>query len=135
MPAIASIVLNDGKATPVAHTFSPKAQRGESTLFEDRSGGIPAAFPKISTLVKESAQMRRVSTFITIPTLRAVAGANSGGFTPAAEVAYALRVKVEFELPMLCTVGEREDLKAYLQNLLANADYTKVVIDNDDYYG
>lgn len=135
MPAIASIVLNDGKATPVAHTFAPKAQRGESSLFEDRSVGIPAAFSKISTMVKESAQMRRVSTFITIPTLKAVAGVNSGGFTPAAEVAYALRVKVEFELPMLCTSDERKDLKAYLQNLLADANYTEVIVNNDDYYG
>lgn len=39
MPALAALTINDGQATPVAHTFSPVRldEKGVATFF-DRSG-------------------------------------------------------------------------------------------------
>lgn len=135
MPAIAEIVLNDGKATPVPHTFSPKKQVGDITTWEDRAGGVPKAYPKVSLLTKESDVLRRVSTVIQVPVLKAVAGVNSLGYTPAAEVAHTLKIKIEGELPMLSDKATRKDIYNYAKNWLANPNVEKVFVDGDEFYG
>lgn len=135
MPAIAAIVLNDGKATPVAHTFAPKKQVGDITTWEDRIGGVPKAYPRVSLLTKESDVLRRVSTVIQVPVLKAVAGVNSLGYTPAAEVAHTLKIKIEAELPQLSSEADRADLYAYAQNWLANPNVKLVFVKGDEFFG
>lgn len=135
MPAIAAIVLNDGKATPVAHTFSPKKQVGDITTWEDRAGGVPKAYPRLSFLTKESDVLRRVSAVVQVPVLKAVAGVNSLGYTPAAEVAHTLKFKIEGELPQLSSKADRADIYALVSNLFADPNVKKVFVDGDEFFG
>lgn len=48
MPAIASLSINDGQASPVAHTFAPVSTTGAKAKWADRSPTIPAGFRLIS---------------------------------------------------------------------------------------
>lgn len=55
MPQITgAISLNDGQATPVAVSFTPETITPEKVVFVDRSGGVPAAFRRLTLTMKRS---------------------------------------------------------------------------------
>lgn len=135
MPALSNLVLNDGQATPVAHTFRPKSNDLRTTVYEDRSIGIPIGFPRIVINTEDTPVIRKVTYAVSVPTLEAPAGANAGGFTPAAKVAYTHRANVEFKLPQRGTAQERKNLKAYLTQLLITRLVADMIEDGDEITG
>lgn len=135
MPTLSNLVLNDGKATPVAHTFKPKSNDLRTTVYEDRSTGIPIGYPRIVVETEDTPVIRKVTYAVSVPTLEATAGANAGGFTPAAKVAYTHRATVEFKLPQRGTAQERKDVKAYLTQLLINQLTTDMIEGGDEITG
>lgn len=135
MTAFADVVLNDGAATPVAHTFKVKKTVGTLSQWEDRAGGVPIGYNLLQSETKESSEVRRVKFKVVKPTLEAVSGQNSSGFTPAAKVAYSLLGTVEFVLPQRCTEQERKDLCAYIKNVLANASFSGMITAGDEIAG
>lgn len=125
MPALANIVLNDGKSTPVAHTFVPhtgQATDNPSTSFE-KSAGIYVGFEKLTTQVRRSESQRanRVNLQLSVPTLAVTAPSTGTGIQPTPTVAYNCLAKVEFVFPDACTLQDRKDLRVLIVNALQNS--------------
>lgn len=136
MAAVAPIVINDGLATPVAHTFIPLEQINGVWWFEDQTGVNPLGFQRIavsltrplSAQVGASSQARvsRVKIAIHMPRLETLGNA-ANGLTPAATLAYKEQASCEFLLPERATAQDRKDGRVYLANLLANAQIVAMV--------
>lgn len=145
MPARANIVINDGQTTPVAHTFNP-SEDGDMDLFEDKVGGIAIGFPLIAirfrrpvapangTASNASNRVYRVNMNVSVPTMESTSAATGTGIPPAPTVAYIHRCNMEWLLPERGTLQERKNLRAYVYNLLANADIQKVLQDLEAYW-
>lgn len=137
MAARANVVINDGQATPVAHTFNPNAGDGNvpgvSVIsYEDRSGGIQVGFPVITISTRRPTKQlknHKVTFTVKSPTLEVVSNSTVSGITPAPTVAYDVLFKGEFVLPERSTLAARKDLLAYARNLFANAVVTSAVHD------
>lgn len=135
MATFANIVINDGQATPVAHTFATKTNDQRTATYEDRSGGIAVGYGRIAIRTSDSDVVRRVNLNITIPTLEAVSGANPSGFTPPATVAYSNGFKGEFLLSQRATAQEKKNIYAYAKNALALALFGQLVQDGEEISG
>lgn len=124
MPAITSIVIADGQATPVNHTFEVgNAQAGTvPALFRDVAEGLPRAMPTITAAVRRTdAGTTKCSLKIRVPHVNEVSG-NS-------EVTHTEYVDIVFSLPELSTLGQRQDVLAYARNLLGHALIVDMVED------
>nr|UYL94456.1 MAG: hypothetical protein [Sanya fiers-like virus 18] len=54
MAQIANVVINDGQATPVAHTFNPDSIDAQGVArWADRSTGIAVGFPTLSLSLRK----------------------------------------------------------------------------------
>lgn len=135
MATFANIVINDGQATPVAHTFAVKTNDQRVSSYEDRSGGIAVGYGKIRITTSDSDVVRRVKANIAIPTLEAVSGANPAGFTPAAQIAYVTQFNGEFLIPQRATLQEKKNIYAYAKNALALALFGLLVQDGEEITG
>jgi len=131
MTQLANIVINDGQATPVAHTFSPvNIDVNGVAKLADRSGGISIGFPILTLSVRSPSKGTpnyKVMGKLTVPTLEATSPSTSTGIQPAPTVAYSCLATFEFVLPERCTLAERSNVLAYLKNYLANANVTTAV--------
>jgi hypothetical protein len=131
MAAAANIVLNDGQATPVAHTFEPVRVAPDLVTYHDKVDGIVAGYRSI-TLGRRlpSAQNGngKSSGRIRMPILETAATAASG-FTPGPTVAYSLACNIDSIIPDRATLDERKDLYAYATNLLAEAVFGDLMKD------
>lgn len=146
MAALANIIINDGQATPVAHTFSPSGpdKNGVSYL-ADRSGGIPLGYPTMSLDLREplvakpgqassSNRIYKVTLGIIVPTLETATGSTSGGYAPVPQLAYETAVRIEFRLPERSALQSRKDILAYAKNLLGHATVVSMVQDLEAVY-
>jgi len=146
MPARAAITVNDGKATPVAHTFNPSTEVDNSSLFEDKAGGIAIGFNSIMVRMRRplpgntgqasdpKGRVYRVDLNVGWPTLESTSAATGTGIPPAPTIAYVHRVNSTWLLPERGTNAERKDLRAIFANVLAHADIKKVIEDLEDYW-
>ncbi len=124
MPAIGTMTINDGQATPVAHGFDPVTTTGNDSRFADRSSGVPAGFPQISLTQKDpanGARNYRMQFNIVLPTVEV------DPITGQKKVTRTARFNGEFVLPESSVLQERKDILAYAKNLLATANATAVV--------
>lgn len=138
MAARTPITINDGAATPVAHTFSPATvidERGMSlATFEDRIGGIPVGYPVVSISMRRPSKTLsnyKVVLKIDVPTLETISNSTASGILPAPKAAYSNLVNVEFVMNQRSPVQSRKDLLAYARNLLAHAVVTSAVVDTE----
>lgn len=133
MPQLASITINDGQATPVAHTFDPSGLDSNGVhIFHDRSGGIPLGFPKMSLDLRSgngNSDVYRVKARIDVPVLKEVSGSSPAGYSPGPAVDFVMRGHVEFVLPNQSTLDNRKDILAYVQNLLTDSVVSAMVED------
>ena len=125
MTAIAALTINDGQATPVAHTFNPVNidQQGVAK-WADRSGGIALGFPIITFSMKNPTKQSRnyrVVVKVTTPVLEQTSPSTATGIQPAPTKAYDLIFNGEFVLPERSTLAERNNILAYVKNFFANA--------------
>lgn len=136
MGNITTLTLNDGQATPVAHSFEPTRVGETLAIYHDKVSGVMAGYPSVSLgnrlPVKENGNYK-VTARIRIPVLETAATAASG-FTPGPTVAYQLSANVDFVIPARATSAERDDLLAYTANLLDNAVVVSAVEDMDNPY-
>lgn len=135
MTAFADLTINDGQATPVAHTF--KARRIDSNgvaKYQDISGGIAIGYPSVLISSREptnGSAMYKVKCNVELPVLETISGSTYAGVQPAPQLAYVLRANMEFILPARSTQAVRKDLLAYTKNTLALAVMTALVQDLD----
>jgi hypothetical protein len=134
MAAIANIILADGQAVPVNHTFIPLLQEGVDSSWNDTVTGIVAGYPilrsKTNALSPDS-EIDKLTFYVDMPTLEALSAASSG-FTPGPTVAYVTRAKIEILLPKRATQAERDNIAAYTKNFAANP-VIQNAIKNRDY--
>lgn len=121
MSAIAPIVIADGAATPVQHTYNPITSTMPATWRETGAGLPLVGEPELSMNVIRGASMNTVRVKLKLPVMEAVSGTTGEGYTAAPKVAYSVQATAEFKLPARSTVTERKDLRVLLQNLLAES--------------
>lgn len=130
MSAIGVITINDGKTTPVAHTFNPfqttpalyrEAVAGLATIGQGRVSAS-ARFSKASN------GMNRVNLSLELPVLEtAAANGSYSGYIAGPGVAYTVTAKVDLILPNRSTEAERKDLRVLLTNLLGQAQMSDLI--------
>lgn len=138
MAAAANVVINDGQATPVAHTFTPRRIGDGNTNnsmmaeYEDRAGGVVVGFPKVSIMMRypdKNLRTTKVSIKITRPVLETVSNSTVSGIAPAPTLSYVPMFSGEFVLPERSQLADRKDILAYVKNFLAHAVVTSAVQD------
>jgi hypothetical protein len=131
----ASITINDGATTPVAHSFTPVNVNSDGVAkYSDKALGIAIGYPIITLQPKESNKQNRSNKVlgkVALPVLEQVAGSTNTGFTPAPVVAYTLYFNFDFALPDRCTLQNRKDILAYAKNLIGNALLASLVQDGE----
>jgi hypothetical protein len=134
MSAIAPVVINDGQATPVAHTFAPVTIDATGVAkWADRSTGISVGFPQLSYSLKNpngTSKNYRLTAKVTLPVLEQTSPSTSTGIQPAPTVAYNLIANVDIVLPERSTLADRKNLIAYVRNFLANAAVITAGVEN-----
>jgi len=116
MPAIAALTINDGAATPVAHTFAVGTTDGQKAVWNDRVSGIPTGYTRLDYEVREaksSTGAHSVIISLLMPTLATIDGVQTRVRVSSAQV--------RFNFAQDSTDQERKDLLAYIANGLNNA--------------
>lgn len=147
MPAIAAFTLNDGQATPAAHTFTPTGPDKNGVLyFMDVSGGIPIGFPTVSIDLKspksagpgqqsQANRVYRATVKVVVPVLESGTSASTiSGIPPAYTKAYDVVFKTEAILPERSSLAARKDGLAYLVDAIWGANGKKLFQDLEGWY-
>lgn len=131
MAAISSIVINDGQATPVAHTFANANSSADRALFEDRVAGIYIGFNKLTFSLKRpsgpsNVANRNLKLQVRLETPKLEVGVTSSysGIAPAPTVSYRPTVELNVVFPERCALQDRKDLLALMKNLMAHVAMT-----------
>lgn len=124
MPQLASITINDGATTPVAHVFAPVTTDGQAASLAERVGS-PFAYPKMGISVRPPVNngqgLYKVALSLNLPVTKTVEG------SPMLDFEH--KVKVEILLSERSTGQNRKDALALMANLLASAT-VKTVVEN-----
>lgn len=146
MSALANVVISDGAASPVSHTFKPvNIDAQDVAHFNDVVSGIPLGFGRLSVSLKvpnaslspgsnSKSTVYRARMKIEIPTMEVTSAATGSGIQPAPTVSHTTMFNGEFVLPSRGTLQERKDILAYAKNLLSHALATSVVVDLENLY-
>lgn len=129
MPAIAALTINDGAATPVAHTFNPVTTDGATAKWADRSPSIPAGFRTVTHVMEEPKGQRtahRVTMGFFVPTVATVNSVDTVVRFSSAQV--ILNIAPDSSLQ------ERKDLLAYVANSLGLATVKTSVENLEPFY-
>lgn len=134
MTAFATISLNDGQATPVAHSFTARRLDAGVAKWQDISGGIAVGFPTISASLREPLKGSKIPVYkavikVTLPVLEVVNSSTYSGITPAPTKAYDCFATLELVLPERSVLQDRKNLRAYIANALAQADLKSLIED------
>jgi len=129
MPAIATLSINDGQATPVAHSFAPVTTDGSRAQWADRSPTIPAGFRTITQEVLPPNGNRTVNKLtwgFMVPVVATVGGVDTVVGYNSAQVILNIRPEA--------TLQERKDLDAYVINTMSNASMKTSVENIEPFY-
>jgi len=134
MSAIAALVLADGQATPVNHTFTPRGVKNAIAKWQDISGGVVAGYPTITFSLREptkASKATKVTAKIVVPTLEVTSPSTATGIQPAPTKAYDNLCNIEFVFNERSSQAQRKDLAAYVKNYLASAAFQAALNDNE----
>jgi hypothetical protein len=128
MAAIAPIVINDGKATPVAHTFQPVATNPPNYR-ENGNAAVPIVGESESllNLKRGSGSVQKAVVTLRVPVLETQSGSASSGYEAPPKVAYYLQANIELFLHDRTTGDQRKDLRVLASNLLKDAQVLAMV--------
>ncbi len=138
MTAIAALTLADGQATPVNHTFAPvNIDQAGIAKWADRVGGIAIGYPTITYSLRQpnkGSRSYKLTAKVVVPVLEQTSPSTATGIQPAPVKAYDLLANVDFVLPERSTLSQRNDLLAYVKNVLGNAIITSGVQNFESVY-
>lgn len=129
MPAIANLTINDGLATPAAHTFSVVGTTGQKATWADKVSGVPAGYSRITHEVREAKSASGAHSTITgmeMPTMATVDGQLKRVRVSSAQL--------RFNFAQDSTDQERKDLVAYAINFLSNASVRPGIYNIEPHY-
>lgn len=130
MPQLATIAINDGKATPQAHSFSPDDAEKGSAVWYNRTASIPSAMEKLKiSLVRPTLATAAIQQLIEIelPVTATVNGVE--------QVVRTSKFKGTYYFSQSGTQQERDDLFTLVANLHANANVRLVAETLEPFYG
>ena len=132
MPSASNIVIIDGAATPVAHTFVPLSITPALSTFVNRASAFtPEGFYTLGVSLNSATPSRhtyKVNLSIAVPVQ--VQDTDTGLYT----VEDTTRCNVEFILPSNVAKARREDILAFCVNALQNVDVAGYVKDLEPVY-
>lgn len=143
MTAFAALVLADGQATPVNHTFDKKKVGDGSdsnsilAMWEDRVSGVQLGFNKISQMLrfpgttKGASRSTKVSVKIQVPVMEVVSNSTVSGIAPAPTIAYQNLVSIEVVLPERSSLASRADTYAFLKNYVLKDEFKLAILNLD----
>lgn len=138
MSAIAALTIADGQATPVNHTFNPVTIDANGVAkWADRSGGIALGYPTVTMSVRQptkGSRATKVSLKVWTPILEVTSPSTMTGIQPAPTKAYDLLATIDLVLPERSTLAQRNDILAYVKNLMANSVVTAAVQNGETIY-
>lgn len=129
MPQAANIVINDGAATPVAHTFAPLGKDEKGVFWFEQVAPAPTnplGAKRIGVSLSRPTNGNRLTgdaravVSLWHPTLETL-GTNAAGIVPPPTTAYVCSDRQSFTLPERSTQQERKDTRVLMKNLLDNA--------------
>lgn len=134
MTAFANITINDGQATPVAHTFTARRIDAGIAKWQDLSSGIAVGFPTITANLREPIKGSKNPVYkavvkITLPVLEVVNSSTYSGITPAPTKAYDLVANLEVMMPERSVLADRKNIQAYIVNALNQVDIKSMFVD------
>lgn len=139
MAAIANIVINDGKTTPVAHTFAPVTSSDPNgvAVWTDRATGVAVGFPILSLKLRAPSKGSRnykLTSKVKLPVLNVTSPSTGSGIQPLPSVAYNIEANIEFLMPEASLLADRKDFFAFVKNYLSNAVWTAAVENYEEVY-
>ncbi len=139
MAQIANIVINDGKATPVAHTFAPVTSSDPNgvAVWTDRASGVAVGFPVVTLKLRapvKGSRVYKLTSKVKLPVLNVTSPSTGSGIQPLPSVAYNIEANIEFVMPEASLLADRKDFFAYVKNYLANAVWTQAVENLEEVY-
>jgi hypothetical protein len=127
---MSALTINDGAATPVAHTFTPQSVDGGKALFFDKVTGIPAGYSRLDhevRLAKSATGAHSVIVGFLIPIMALVNGVQTRVRVSSAQV--------RLNFAQDSTDQERKDLVAYVINGLSNATIKPTLYNTEPFFG
>lgn len=136
MPTFGNIVLNDGAATPVAHTFAPETISGTIAKYADRAGGIPIGYNSLWIDVRPAKGngIWKESVTLIAPILEQTSPSTASGIQPAPTVAYYSTFKGDWMYSNRSTLQNRKDHKAFVKNFNGHATHDSIVENMEGVY-
>lgn len=136
MPAIASIAVQDGEATPVTHTFEPAKTTADYALYEDRDAGIYIGNKKFTMTLDRPTGNGNVGNRnlklrlkLEVPRLEVLSNSTVSGIAPAPTVAYRHVAELVMTLPERGSKQERINVRALFRNILGHAQVLGAIDD------
>lgn len=136
MPAASNVVINDGAGTPVSHTFTPIGKDEKGVMWFEQTTPTPTNILGAKRIgYKQTRNMlpggvlnrtSKVTLTLMVPTIEAMS-VSDGGFTPAPQISYVEKARVEFDLADRSATQERKDTRVLLANLLAASQIVTAV--------
>jgi len=123
MAAIANLVINDGAATPVAHTLAP-VQSGLNTFWRDTISNLALVGQVGVRLIAKpdnGSGLNKLKMIVEVPSLEVITGTSTqSGYQAPPKVAFSNKVVLDFILPSRGTNQNRVDLHALTVAALQN---------------
>lgn len=114
MPALNAIVLADGQSTPASHTFTPASLQENRAVYYDRALSTQAEQPYLTLQFvqgRKTSDVSRVKGSLTVPLYDTVNG----------RLVNTVPASFEVIIPGTSTQAQRDNIAAYLKNLVAHA--------------
>lgn len=114
------LILADGKATPVNHTFNPmsRVQDGVARWCETTAnGGLALGFSEVTYSVREPITGTTTPVYKLVNTIRVPKIDIS--IPTAPKILGTAEVRIEWKFPATMNDAERKDVVAYVRNLLS----------------
>lgn len=132
MAQIATITINDGQSTPVAHAFNPIVSVPPTYRRNGVSGQAAIAQERLliqTQMAKTANGVNKVQIELVVPVSEVPAGGTGSGYTAPPAIAHEMRAKVELFFHNRSVTEGRKDLRVMLSNLLLNSQVV-AAIDN-----
>lgn len=119
--AMSNIVLADGQATPVDHTFVPASNVSGVYTWEEKNADASVGNRRITASLKSpSGGSLNYKAVIKLwnPKLEVTSPSTSSGYQPAPKVAYTVASEVHVNIPQRSALADRKDSTAFVYGLL-----------------
>jgi hypothetical protein len=126
---MAALSINDGLATPGAHTFAVDTTNGRKASWNEKTAGVAVGYFPLSHEYRPATTptgANRVLINLSTPRVATVDGTQKRVSVSSAQVV--------FNFAQDATLQERKDLLAYISNYLADATAKAAIYNNDSWF-